>query len=318
MKPRVLVLLALLLAVCILLTGCGGRESENANGVEDGEDIQAESGWEVEEGKRITDPYFFDVCVIQLDDGTYRMYGETRQNIESYVSSDGLSWQKEEGVRMPDAAFPFVTRLPDGRFRMFYVPSGGPGMNQDNILSAISSDGIDFTTEAGFRYKASSNYEERLSSPRVIRLDDGTYRMYFTASSGPPDNELVLILSASSTDGLSFTRDEGIRIDPRNADLLGERAAHAWPIKTSEGEIELFFQGVHRHGGAGILSAVSQDGLEFSVKSIPAIQEKERGLSPQDPCIVPIPGGLRMYYGIYRGPEVVEESAIYSAVYRED
>ncbi len=312
MKRNAVLLAVLALVLLFFLPGCGdggdGGVVENGNGGE----IRDGGSWVTEEGRRIDDPYFFDVSVIRLDDGTYRMYGEKRGNVESYRSRDGLVWQKEEGVRLQGAAFPSVVRTDDGGFRMYYVPSANTGEPQNRIKSAVSSDGLSFQVESGARYVAGSALEERLSGPRVLKADEDLYRMYFTAASGSGDDELVLILSASSPDGLTFTREEGVRIDPREPPLVGKRAAHAYPLQHAGG-VRLYFAGAHAQGFGGILSAESGDGLDFTVNPFPEIAEKERGLGPQDPCVVPVPGGLRMYYGIYRGPEVVEESAIYSA-----
>ena len=88
--------------------------------------------------------------VLRLGTGGFRMYyagwswDPTRGRIFSAVSGDGLSWTKEkapcvvpggtwDGVKCSE---PCVTRLPDGRYRMFYEAS-----NEDavwRILSATS------------------------------------------------------------------------------------------------------------------------------------------------------------------------------------
>ncbi len=307
-------LVAIALTALFVMGGCGEGGEEQENGGRGGGETGG--GWVVEEGKRVDDPYFFDVCVVRLEDGTYRMYGEKGGDVESYVSADGLTWQKEEGIRLEGAAFPFVLRLQDGRFRMFYVPSSKSRTPQNKVVSAISEDGITFEREEGARYTGSSEEEQRLQAPRVITAGNGGYRMYFTALIGPPESELAVTLSAFASDGVNFVREEGIRLDPREPPLVGGRAAHAYPLEHAGG-VRLYFAGAHAQGGGGILSAESRDGVVFTVNPFPEIAEKERGLGPQDPCVVPAPGGLRMYYGIYRGPEVVEESAIYSA-FRED
>ncbi len=310
MRRWVALFMIFALASLSLMVGCGKGEGDRGN-VQGGGEVRG-GGWMVEEGKRIDDPYFFDVCVVRLEDGSYRMYGEKEGDVVSYVSTDGLSWRKEDGIRMAGAAFPFVQTLQDGRFRMFYVPSKKARTPQNKVLSAISKDGVFFERETGERYIGGSELERTLQAPRVIATRNGGYRMYLTALSGPPEDELALTLSAYSSDGFNFVREEGIRLDPRETPLMGRRAAHAYPLSHAGG-IRLYFAGAHAQGGGGILSAESRDGLAFTVNPVPEIPEIERGLGPQDPCVVPVPGGLRMYYGIYRGPEVVEESAIYSA-----
>ena len=269
------------------------------------------SPWVVEKGKKIEDPYFFDVSIVRLDDGRYRMYGELHGDITSYVSSDGLSWEPEDGKRVENAGFPFVMKLSNGRWRMFYVPSGG-GVIQDHFLSAVSYDGLNFEVEDGHRYDAETDYEANIQSPRIIKMD-GTYRLYYTAISGTGAEETARILSAKSNDGLNFVHEEGVRIDPTKPPLVGLRVAHAWPVMTSDGQIQLFFAGASTKDG-GILSAISDDGIDFTVNPFPEIKELGNGISPQDPCVVTINNVQRMYYGIYKGPEVVPESGIYSAI----
>lgn len=267
--------------------------------------------WSLEAGKRVQEPYLFDVCVVRLDNGAYRMYGELYGDIVSYISSDGLNWQKEEGIRLPRAGFPFVTRLPDGRWRMYYCPMDE---SQRCILSAVSEDGLNFIQEAGHRYDAACSCEERIQSPRVIIMDDGTYRMYFTGiQSEGTSEETVRILSGVSQDGMSFTREQGARIDPSSYPLMGTRAAHAWPVRLGDGRIKLYFAGASTEGG-GIMSAVSANGIDFTINPVPEVSNWSWGKDVQDPCIVFMDDGIRLFYGLYSGPEVIPESGIYSAV----
>ena len=285
--------------------------------IDDMDDLEDEgdsykSQWIVEESKRIEDAYFFDVSVVPLDDGRYRMYGEYYGSIKSYISTDGLNWEIEEGTRLENAAFPYVMKIPDGRWRMFFVPSSR-GVIQDHFLSAISDDGLNFEVEEGHRYDATTDYEANIQSPRVIKMDDGSYRMYYTAITGTGAEETARILSAKSDDGFNFVHEEGVRIDPTEPLLVGLRVAHAWPVRTPDGHIQLFFAGASEEG-SGILSATSNDGIYFTVNPFPEVEGVPFGISPQDPCVVTMDGIQRMYYGIYRGSEIVAESGIYSAV----
>jgi hypothetical protein len=72
--------------------------------------------------------------VLRLSDGDYRMYyaGWSTDPVEgrifSATSADGLNWIKDGGICLDNGgpyqdskvSEPCVTRLPDGRFRMFY------------------------------------------------------------------------------------------------------------------------------------------------------------------------------------------------------
>ncbi|MBW2976203.1 hypothetical protein KY347_02020 [Candidatus Woesearchaeota archaeon] len=283
-------------------------------------EFQYDSPWVIEGGKRIDDSYFWDVCVVEVNNGKYRMYGEKGTKILSYISNDGLLWEKEAGVRFEGGGFPQVMKTDEGKWRMFYVPSGIS--QQNKFLSAISSDGLNFVKEEGERYSAESNIEKKIQGPRIIQLEDSTYRMYFTAFSSPDTkDETVRILSATSDDGYNFVKEDGIRLDPNSEPFVGKRVAHAFPLILDNGDIQLFFAGATNEGG-GVLSAVSENGLDFTVNPYPEIEEtfiEGEGIriSPQDPYVISMDGTLRMYYGLYKGSEVVDDSAIYSAVNNE-
>lgn len=63
---------------------------------------------------------------VKLDDGRWRLYAFNQrgnQTVGSFVSSDGLNWTQEDGVRFTASAGwqvtdPFVVRLPDGTWKM--------------------------------------------------------------------------------------------------------------------------------------------------------------------------------------------------------
>lgn len=71
---------------------------------------------------------------VKLDDGTLRMYGfdqGKQRTIRSFTSADGLKWEQEEGVRLEapegkEITDPFVVRLDDGSWKMFYKVSAPP------------------------------------------------------------------------------------------------------------------------------------------------------------------------------------------------
>ena len=87
--------------------------------------------------------------------------------ILSYISDDGLLWEKEDGLRFESAGFPQVMKTNEGKWRMFYVPSGT--YQQNKFLSAISSDGIYFVKEDGERYNAKTNLEKKIQGPRILQ-----------------------------------------------------------------------------------------------------------------------------------------------------
>ena len=64
--------------------------------------------------------------------------------LSAALSAPGEEWTKEPGIRVGSGNVPFVFPLDDGRFRLFFCGQGG-------IRSAISTDGLNFSIEAGVR-----------------------------------------------------------------------------------------------------------------------------------------------------------------------
>lgn len=65
---------------------------------------------------------------VKLDDGSFRLYAFNQrgsQYIGSFISRDGINWTQESGVRLTaptgkEITDPFVVRLPDGSWKMFF------------------------------------------------------------------------------------------------------------------------------------------------------------------------------------------------------
>ncbi|TAK19284.1 MAG: hypothetical protein EPO35_00390 [Acidobacteria bacterium] len=168
------------------------------------------------------------------------------------------SWTTE-GVRITGAnaglsatdvfADSSTIRLNDGRWRM-YIYAGTA------YKSAISSDGLTFTMESGFRLPEGSGQS------RAIRLDDGRIRIYFSASTGV--NSAV-----SSDDGTTFTIESGTRISASGAGM--SQLTGPGIIRLRDGRYRAYFsdlpipgQGVLPHM---VKSAISSDLVNWSVES---------------------------------------------------
>ena len=106
-------------------------------------------------------------AVTLLADGRWRMYFESRGTADvptvicSAISHDMLEWKLEEGIRMQGVSnvrAPRYLPLPDGRGRLYFIASerrsdgNSPGKRiPQNVVSAITSDGLHFTLEPGYR-----------------------------------------------------------------------------------------------------------------------------------------------------------------------
>ena len=166
---------------------------------------------------------------------------------------------------------PGVVRLPSGGFRLFYT-AVGPAKPfptcQGYILSAVSDDGLTFSTEPGIRLAPRPDLPHmslRVLAPTVTRCADGRWRMYFEAR-GPASRPTV-ICSAVSSDMLHWELEEGIRLQgPGN---LG--APRFLRLPDGRGRLYCCGSGFGPAGPEagegpcqGVVSAVTSDGLRFT------------------------------------------------------
>lgn len=118
-------------------------------------------------------------------------------------------------------------QLSDGRLRMFLFAGQG-------YRSAISSDGLSFTMEAGNRL-AQGNGQSR-----VIRLDDGRVRMFHISGGG-------ISSSISVDEGVTFT-SEGQRIGAGAAGL--SQLSGPGIVRTADGRWRMYFSELDQPGAA--------------------------------------------------------------------
>lgn len=150
--------------------------------------------------------------------GPARPYRACQGYILSAVSDDGLIFAVEEGIRLaprPETPTmsrrvlaPTVTRLIDGRWRMYYE-SRGAADRPTVIASAISRDLLTWDVEDGIRLARPSD----VGGPRFVPLPDGRGRIYCFSRA---DHSVV---SAITTDGLTFRWEPGHRIVAGQTDL---------------------------------------------------------------------------------------------------
>jgi hypothetical protein len=160
-------------------------------------------------------------AVFMTTDGKYRIIfegsrwvdgGQTDRELYSAISSDGLTWKVEEGVRFQDegdgkpgelfTSVPDIIRLDDGRLRMYYT------RGSTSAIAISDDEGMTWTKEKNLDLK------RIVIDPDIVRLDDGTYKLFFTSFDSEFGKGEQYMMSASSTDGVNFVIDEGKRIRP--------------------------------------------------------------------------------------------------------
>jgi hypothetical protein len=256
---------------------CGGSVERKEQGIA-GYVASAAStdgnAWSKEMGIRVDvhapDAEEWVVCpdVVTLPQGGFRMYfqarsASSRNVILSAVSEDGLHWAREAGIRFADAdsqfGSPRVLPLEDGRFRLYcheYPLPFRTGVGAGNhIISAIALDGRDFIREPGVRIEQETELESyAVYAPEILRLGNGTYRMYYAGWSTDPVEGRIF--SAMSPDGLNWIKDEGICLD-NGGPYQESKVSEPCVARLPDGRFRLFYEANDRHGDWRILSATT-------------------------------------------------------------
>lgn len=197
--------------------------------------------------------------------------------------------------------------LDDGRVR-FYVFGQGKG-----IVSAVSTgtDGLAFVAEEGTRMA------DGHGMPRAVRLTDGRWRLFFTTGGG--------IGSATSDDGLTFTREPDMRITAEAAGFSSETAAGgqtsgATVIALPDGGYRMYFSDLPRPGDPpghhAIKSAVSTDMLAWTVEDGVRLGPAALALteSAEHPSVLAHEdGSVTLYYGKFEGPGFAGVEGLYQS-----
>jgi len=192
-----------------------------------------------------------------------------------------------------------VIRLDDGRYRMFYGAGdyGAEGSTGTSIKSAISSDGITFTTEGTVLQNAASESDSEwdISGPSVVRLPDGRYRMYYQSMPKPQQTGEYKfhVRSAISTDGENFTKENGVRINIEYYDSSSPLtlAGHGTYFIASDNTYVAIFSGnfaTDPTGPSDLKKATSSDGLTWG--NFTTLYENWH-----DPIVLKVDNGYRMY-----------------------
>jgi hypothetical protein len=180
-----------------------------------------------------------DVTGVQLPNGKLRAYVFAQnKGIEIADTTDGINFTRVGNAFGGDKGFgmPHVVKLSDGRYRMYNMVSEG-------ISCSVSSDGISFTLEKQTCINKNDfpNASNGLTGPNIVKLKNGKLRAYFSdqvkAGTGPDPH---FVLSATSSDGLTWTADSGVRVGP-GASSITRSGEHPGAIAHEDGTVTLFY-----------------------------------------------------------------------------
>ena len=136
---------------------------------------------------------------------------------------------------------------------------------------------------------------EDATVPNILRLEDSRFRLYYGGPGG--------ILSAISDDGLTFTKEPGVRVPSGSAGSLEMIASDPTFVRLKDGRVRMYYKGGTGPGGTGqavhsVFSAVSSDGLRFEKEGIriDSRQTPDGGWASVPEAILLPDGRVRIYY----------------------
>ena len=235
--------------------------------------------------------------------------------IHYYEVDPGVTWDKDQqaaievnqAVATSGALTPNVVALQGGGYRMYYT-GFAPGISQKHhsghILSASSKDGLSWHKEYGVRIDIHSpKASRRTLCPEVVPNPEGGFRMYYEARGS---NTPTVILSAISTDGLTWDLEDGIRVGDDQWSYGTPRCLY---FPTSQGLLyRLYFHHYSFPLSAGlgaqnhIISATSYDGINFDIEpGVRISQQTEREtMAVYAPEVIRLKNDtFRMYYSAW-------------------
>jgi len=194
-----------------------------------------------------------DPRVVQLADGTYRLYfAATPDGLTVAKSNDGVNWELEARTVIPSGMpHTSMVSLSDGGWRLFAVKNVSGG---SVVKSFVSTDGLEFTEEPGDRLTNDDFPFGNIQSPFAFEMPDGSFRMYLTAypegeqAAQPNGYSVLRMVSATSDDMLSWSPDPGVVI---------EGLDHPSVVVSDDGTITVY-------AGTPFTKLVSTDGRQFS------------------------------------------------------
>ena len=237
--------------------------------------------------------------------------GTTVSGNASAVSSDGgQTWTLDSAFTWPASISDtlghiYVTPSPTGGFRAFLRDATG-------VKTAVSADGQTWAPEDGYRVRAADLGLQRIDGGAVVRLTNGTYKMYLGDESdyfrqcGSARPVSTKIYSASSTDQLNWTVDPGYRIGTELGELC---KLHPHAFTDAAGAPVVVFHvnndisKSRSEWASSCFIASSVDGVTFpSMSRLPVnLPNGTPGgeLSCDDPDIVRMPDGtLRLFFSV--------------------
>ena len=259
--------------------------------------------------------------LIRLKDGRYRLYLQAREiglqgkgkgegvDIISLISTDGIQWDAEQGIRIQhgsptdvdfEAGEPGVYLGLDNRYYMAYtgrymgVNKDGESQKMHRVVFAVSDDGLNWAKLN--QYYADPQNINDFASSADVNVVNGRYVIYYTGQRN--------IIRATSQDGLTWVRQE-----------VTFSAGHDSTMVKYDGTYYMFAKMPEALAYARnpdtrldlLVMAISRDGVNWSNNYYQVVVENADGSEVtaenlQDPsAILVLDGSLRIFLNNDRG-----------------
>ena len=259
--------------------------------------------------------------LIRLKDGRYRLYLQAREiglqgkgkgegvDIISLISTDGIQWDAEQGIRIQhgsptdvdsEAGEPGVYLGLDNRYYMAYtgrqmgVNKRGDSQLMHRVVFAVSDDGLNWAKLN--QYYADPQNINDFASSADVNVVNGRYVIYYTGQRN--------IIRATSQDGLTWVRQE-----------VTFSAGHDSTMVKYDGTYYMFAKMPEALAYARnpdtrldlLVMAISRDGVNWSNNYYQVVVENADGSEVtaenlQDPsAILVLDGSLRIFLNNDRG-----------------
>jgi hypothetical protein len=205
-----------------------------------------------------------------------------------------LAFEPDPGIRVDMASNPMPAVLPDGSVVLYYADRS---VSPPVTMAATSSDGLSFgpgVPPQGWAH-----------DPRRVLMPNGIWRRYLAEPEvqGDPSSGMVF-RSESSLDGVSFTRDEGIRYRPPAGDN-GSIGVYDTFVDT-DGATVILYLGDMGGATASVRRAYSPPGdngwsFRFDGDVLGRYGTGE-GHNFVDPKSLALPDGRRRLFTMFQGP----------------
>ncbi len=209
---------------------------------------------------------------------------------QATTSDNGRSFTRLTGYAAPQAGDGAFIYLRDGRTRFITeepLRTSTPQRHKSRLVSWISSDGINWSREAGVRYQPGAEDDSIASVPAALQVADSVWRMYYVGDWYRTNGTRTAI----STDWGWTWQPESRKNILRNHDV------DPHPVYLTNGRIRIY----HRHmRAAGGIAYTDGDGLVFDTTRTQMLLPDGVGHPGLllDPAVIKFPNGdIACYIG---------------------